>query len=539
MQDSKPVKTPCNGNFLNKINSNLLDDTIKATSFQQAIGSINYLAYHTRPDVMFTIHRLSKHSIKPNQCHWNALKHLLCYPNGAKEKCLVYTQQSIKETSTGWADSDYTNNKEDRKSVSSYVILAFSNPICWLSEKKSVVAQSTTEAKYIAMNVCSKQLCWLIFVLNDLGDTSPQTVLVNDNSGAVTISKQASMNANTKRIESSFKKYINIVDRFSKSVRCLPCHKEDTAMDTALLFWNNIISTCGVPNIIISDRDPKFTSEFWTDLYDMLGTKLAFYTTYHPQTDGLAERMIQTMEDTLKRFCEYCMEYKDHEGYSHDWVTLLPEVQLAYNTSQHSTTGKSPSLVEKGWNPLLPVDHFKKSLPTIHPTAKDFDDMWKKACDTAAKCIAEAKEYNKQRWDKSHIDPDFKEGDQVDLHYHEIDRKNAVEVKLTDEFSRKHPVFPVSLVKPYFQTEGDKFPYRKKSPTPPRIVEVEDSPGPVKKIINTRKIRLNGKDQRPYLVRFKIQTADKDKLLAENATPDGNIHLRRFRASRRTEQSHK
>ncbi|MBW0523117.1 hypothetical protein O181_062832 [Austropuccinia psidii MF-1] len=45
-----------------------------------------------------------------------------------------------------------------------------------------------------------------------------------------------------------------IVDRFSKSMRCLPCHKEETSMDTALLFWNNIISTCGVPKIIISDR---------------------------------------------------------------------------------------------------------------------------------------------------------------------------------------------------------------------------------------------------------------------------------------------
>ncbi|MBW0575235.1 hypothetical protein O181_114950 [Austropuccinia psidii MF-1] len=87
-----------------------------------------------------------------------------------------------------------------------------------------------------------------------------------------------------------------MVDRFSKSMRCLPCHKEDTAMDTALLFWNNIISTCGVPNIIISDRDPKFTSEFWNNLYHMLGTKLAFSTSYHPKTDGLAERMIQKME---------------------------------------------------------------------------------------------------------------------------------------------------------------------------------------------------------------------------------------------------
>ncbi|MBW0546873.1 hypothetical protein O181_086588 [Austropuccinia psidii MF-1] len=138
-----------------------------------------------------------------------------------------------------------------------------------------------------------------------------------------------------------------IFDMFSKSMRCLPCHKEDTAMDTALLSWNNIISTCVVSKIIISDRDPKFTSEFWTNLYDMLGTKLAFSTVYHSQTDGLVERIIYTMEDILRRFCAYGMEYKDHEGYTHDWVTLLPAVQLAYNKIQHSATGKTPALVEK------------------------------------------------------------------------------------------------------------------------------------------------------------------------------------------------
>ncbi|MBW0461379.1 hypothetical protein O181_001094 [Austropuccinia psidii MF-1] len=118
--------------------------------------------------------------------------------------------------------------------------------------------------------------------------------------------------------------------------------------------------------------------------------------------------MIQTMEDIIRRFCAYGMEYKDH-----DWVKLLPEIQLSYTTSQHSTTGKSPSLVEKGWNPLLPVDHLKKNLLTIHPTAKDFHEMWKRACDTDAKCIAEAKEYKKKRYDKKHVEPDFKEGDQV------------------------------------------------------------------------------------------------------------------------------
>ncbi|MBW0475857.1 hypothetical protein O181_015572 [Austropuccinia psidii MF-1] len=124
----------------------------------------------------------------------------------------------------------------------------------------------------------------------------------------------------------------------------------------------------------------------------MLGTKLSFYTAYHLRTDGLAERMIQRMGDIIRRFCAYGMEYKDNEGYTHDWVTLLPEVPPAHNTRQNSTTGKLPSLVEKGWNPLLPVDHLKKNILTIHPKAKGFHDMWKRACDTASKCIAEAKE---------------------------------------------------------------------------------------------------------------------------------------------------
>ncbi|MBW0543341.1 hypothetical protein O181_083056 [Austropuccinia psidii MF-1] len=91
----------------------------------------------------------------------------------------------------------------------------------------------------------------------------------------------------------NFNSCLFIAYRYSKSLIFLKFHKEDTEMDTALLFWNNIISTCGVPKIIISDRDPKFTSEVWINLYDILGTKLAFSTAYNPQEDGLAERMIQ------------------------------------------------------------------------------------------------------------------------------------------------------------------------------------------------------------------------------------------------------
>ncbi|MBW0484172.1 hypothetical protein O181_023887 [Austropuccinia psidii MF-1] len=162
-----------------------------------------------------------------------------------------------------------------------------------------------------------------------------------------------------------------------------------------------------------SNRDPKLSSEFWSNLYEKLGKNLSFSTAHHPQTGGLAERMIQTMDDVFRTFCAYGMEYKGHEGYTHDCITILPAAQPGYNTSQHYSTGESPSLGEKGWNPLLPVNNLKQLFLTIHPAAKDFHHMWKRACDPSAGCIAEEKEYNKQRWDKSHMESDFKEGDQV------------------------------------------------------------------------------------------------------------------------------
>ncbi|MBW0561207.1 hypothetical protein O181_100922 [Austropuccinia psidii MF-1] len=103
--------------------------------------------------------------------------------------------------------------------------------------------------------------------------------------------------------DKSYNACLVILDIYSKTPSFLPFHKDDTAMDTALLIWNRVIShTCLFKNII-TDRDPKFTSALWTNVHKLLGTKLSFSTAYHLQTDGLAERMIQTLEEMIRRFC--------------------------------------------------------------------------------------------------------------------------------------------------------------------------------------------------------------------------------------------
>ncbi|MBW0498740.1 hypothetical protein O181_038455 [Austropuccinia psidii MF-1] len=104
----------------------------------------------------------------------------------------------------------------------------------------------------------------------------------------------------------------------------LPCHKDDTAIDTALLIWNRVISHTALFKNIISDRDPKFTLALWTNLHKLLGTKLSFSKAYHLQTDGLAERIIQTLAEIIIRFCAYGLEIKDSDGFTHDCCTLIP-----------------------------------------------------------------------------------------------------------------------------------------------------------------------------------------------------------------------
>ncbi|MBW0497829.1 hypothetical protein O181_037544 [Austropuccinia psidii MF-1] len=115
------------------------------------------------------------------------------------------------------------------------------------------------------------------------------------------------------KCEQELSEYINTCGRFQKANRK---HGERELVPGGKENFNACLII--VDRFSKSVRNAKFTSEFWTNLYDMLGTKLAFSTAYHPQTDSLAERMIQTIEEIFRRFCAYGMDYKDHGGYTHD-----------------------------------------------------------------------------------------------------------------------------------------------------------------------------------------------------------------------------
>ncbi|MBW0509258.1 hypothetical protein O181_048973 [Austropuccinia psidii MF-1] len=111
-------------------------------------------------------------------------------------------------------------------------------------------------------------------------------------------------------------------DNFSKNTIFFPCHKDDTAMDTALLICNKVVSWTETFTKIISYRVPKFTSALWKNIHQLFGTRLSFSTAYHQQTDGPAEGRSQTLEGMVRRFCAHDLELKDCDGFTHICVTF-------------------------------------------------------------------------------------------------------------------------------------------------------------------------------------------------------------------------
>ncbi|RVW66686.1 Transposon Ty3-I Gag-Pol polyprotein [Vitis vinifera] len=124
-----------------------------------------------------------------------------------------------------------------------------------------------------------------------------------------------------------------IMDRLTKSAHFLAMKTTDSMNSLAKLYIQEIVRLHGIPVSIVSDRDPKFTSQFWQSLQRALGNQLNFRTAFHLQTDGQSERVIQILEDML-RACVL-----DFGG---NWADYLPLAEFAYNNNYQSSISMAP-----------------------------------------------------------------------------------------------------------------------------------------------------------------------------------------------------
>uniref|UniRef100_A0AAV1U9I1 Integrase catalytic domain-containing protein n=1 Tax=Peronospora matthiolae TaxID=2874970 RepID=A0AAV1U9I1_9STRA len=134
-------------------------------------------------------------------------------------------------------------------------------------------------------------------------------------------------------------------DRFSKMMHFAPVSAHITAETTAQIFIDLIFRHHGLPESIVSDRDPRFTSAFWATLFQLLGTRLLMSTAAHSETDGQTERVNRVLEDVLR---SYATSFTS-------WSLFLPLAEFAINNAIDASTGLTPFFVSTARHPRVPA----------------------------------------------------------------------------------------------------------------------------------------------------------------------------------------
>lgn len=200
MSEAKEVSTPMiinekfnNGN--NNFNNELYN-------YRELIGSLMYLSVCTRPDISFCCSLLSQFNNNYNEHHWIAAKRVLRYLKKTINFGLVFKKSVDKKYCLeAFADADWANDPTDRKSFSGFVIKLGSNTINWECRKQRTVALSSTEAEYLSMSDCCKDILFMYNFLSDLTGWQILCKLRNDNMSAIKLLESKECHKRTKHID--------------------------------------------------------------------------------------------------------------------------------------------------------------------------------------------------------------------------------------------------------------------------------------------------------------------------------------------------
>jgi hypothetical protein len=252
-----------------------------------------------------------------------------------------------------------------------------------------------------------------------------------------------------------------VVDKLSKYAHFIPLSHPYTASKVADLFVEYVYRLHGMPQSLVSDRDPVFTSKFWQHLFCATGTQLRLSTANHPETDGQTERVNQSIECYLRCFIS---------AHPTQWSKWLSLCEFWYNTNWHSSLGKSPFEVIYGRSP-----HYFGITATSSIASTDIQ-QWLDARQLilASVCqhLLRMQQRMKHQADKHRSERTFAVGDLVFLKlqpylqstvvrrgnqklsfkffgpFRILERVGTVAYKLAlPETSRVHPVFHVSQLK--------------------------------------------------------------------------------------------
>jgi len=281
-----------------------------------------------------------------------------------------------------------------------------------------------------------------------------------------------------------------VVDRFSKYCHFIPLAHPYSAKSVAQAFFRDIVCLCGVPQSMVSDRDPVFTSTFWHELMRLVGTRLHMTTAFHPQSDGQSEAANGVIVMYLRCF----MGDRPRQ-----WLHCLPWAEYIYNTAYQTSLQDTPFRVVYDWDP--PIRSYERGETRVATVAKNMEERDAFLADVRYR-LEQAQQVHNHHYDKLHRSVSYQVGDWALLRlrqrgasslslsnsgklkpryfgpYRVIELINDVAVRLElPPRARVHDVFHVGVLKKFVGQPPDAPPplpaihHGVTSPEPERAVE--------------------------------------------------------------------
>jgi hypothetical protein len=199
MQNCKFAKTPLPTGWRATKNSEQATPEFRL-QYQAIIGSLLYLMIGTRPDIAFAVTRLAQFAANPSKEHMDKALYVCKYLAGTADYELVYDGASNKGL-LAYCDSDYAGCTDTRRSITGFIVKLTNGIVSWQSHAQKTVALSSTEAEYMSLSDCSRQIVWIQSLLGEIGFMQVRTPIYGDNQGSMFIGSNPVQDRRTKHID--------------------------------------------------------------------------------------------------------------------------------------------------------------------------------------------------------------------------------------------------------------------------------------------------------------------------------------------------
>ncbi|KZV56018.1 hypothetical protein F511_12717 [Dorcoceras hygrometricum] len=210
-------------------------NSMRNVPYSNAIGSVMYMMVSTRPDIAYSVSCLSRYMANPGVVHWNAVKWLLRYLKHSLNYGLMFSKCDKGVELTGYVDSNYANDKDNRKSTTSYVFTLCGACVSWKSQLQHIVALSTTESEYIAITEAFKEALWLKGLLNEISMLTGKVTVFSDSQSGIQLCKNPVFHDRTKHIDVRFHFIRDIVSKGLIFLEKIPSEYNPADMGTKCL----------------------------------------------------------------------------------------------------------------------------------------------------------------------------------------------------------------------------------------------------------------------------------------------------------------